>query len=109
MQTIDFSRLQKTAKSEVLLLSIFLMIGCASAGKDFPVEKVSEIQIEKTTQQEIRDQFGSSWRVGIKDGQNTWTYGKYKYKVIRDLHLITSQLQYHLGIQYDRFFSWRHS
>lgn len=84
MQTMNFSRLQRTAKLGILLFLICLMIGCASAGKNFPIEKVSEIEIGKTTQQEIWNQFGSPWRVGIEDGQNTWTYGKYKYRLIGD-------------------------
>ncbi len=69
-------------KTGMLLLAISLvMIGCATVGKDFPVEKVSGIQIKKTTQQEIRKVFGPPWRIGIEDGQNIWTYGKYRYKL----------------------------
>jgi hypothetical protein len=84
MQTTNFSMLQGLAKAGVLFFTICLMIGCATAGKDFPVEKVHGIQIGKTTQQEIRNQFGSPWRVGIEDGKNTWTYGKYKYRLFGD-------------------------
>ena len=25
--------------------------------------------------------FGEPWRVGIEDGQRTWTYGKYRYRL----------------------------
>ncbi len=84
MNSIKFSRFQALAKTGIGLLAIFLIMGCAAVGKDFPVEKVSGIQVGKTTQQEILLQFGSPWRVGIEDGRTTWTYGKYKYRLIGD-------------------------
>jgi len=64
----------------VAVILMLLSAGCATVGRDFPAERVSEIQIGKTTQNEIRAMFGSPWRVGIEDGQRTWTYGKYRYK-----------------------------
>jgi len=54
---------------------------CATAGRDFPTAKVSDIQIGKTTQAEIEAMFGKPWRTGIEDGLRTWTYGKYRYSV----------------------------
>jgi hypothetical protein len=66
----------------LLCLSALLILfssGCATVGQDFPVTKVSEIEIGKTTQNEIRAMFGSPWRIGIEDGQRTWTYGNYSY------------------------------
>ena len=71
-------------KSIAILLSLSAMLilftsGCATVGKDFSVTEVSEIEIGSTTQNEIRAMFGSPWRVGIEDGQRTWTYGKYSY------------------------------
>jgi len=63
--------------------AVFVLLsgGCATVGQDFPVSQVSNIQIGKTTQDDIRVMFGSPWRVGIEDGLKTWTYGKYKYTV----------------------------
>jgi hypothetical protein len=58
---------------------VLFAAGCASAGRDFPVARVSDIHIGETTQGDIREMFGSPWRVGIEDGQRTWTYGKYRY------------------------------
>ena len=84
MNSIKFSKSRGLTKTGIMLLAIFLIIGCVTVGKDFPVEKVSGIQIGKTTQQDIRLQFGSPWRVGIEDGRTTWTYGKYKYRLIGD-------------------------
>lgn len=65
------------------LLAMFVLFsaGCATVGRDFSVSKVSEIRIGETTQDDIRAMFGSPWRVGIEDGQRTWTYGKYRYRL----------------------------
>jgi hypothetical protein len=74
---------QRTQLHAVLLVlaSMFLLFssGCATVGQDFPVTRVTDIEIGKTTQQDIRSMFGSPWRVGIEDGQRTWTYGNYTY------------------------------
>jgi outer membrane protein assembly factor BamE (lipoprotein component of BamABCDE complex) len=64
------------------VLFLIFSTGCATVGQDFPVLRVSEIQVGTTTQDEIRAMFGSPWRVGIEDGQRTWTYGKYRYGFI---------------------------
>ena len=72
----------------ILLVMAFLFLfaaaltssGCATVGRDFPDYRVKEIQINQTTQSEIRTMFGSPWRVGIEDGQRTWTYGRYRYQ-----------------------------
>ncbi len=66
-----------------ILLTAFFQFasGCANVGKDFPTDRVSKIQIGETTQSDIRSMFGSPWRTGAKDGQLTWTYGKYQYRL----------------------------
>jgi len=56
-----------------------LVSACATVGRDFPSDRVSQIEIGKTTQADIEKMFGPPWRTGIEDGQPTWTYGKYKY------------------------------
>lgn len=61
------------------LLSMLFSAGCATVGQDFPVLQVTKIQVGTTTRDEIRSLFGSPWRVGIEDGQKTWTYGQYRY------------------------------
>jgi hypothetical protein len=69
----------------VLIALMALFLGaCATVGHDFPVDRVPEIRIGETTQAEIRAMFGPPWRVGIEDGQPTWTYGKYRYKLFSD-------------------------
>ncbi len=67
----------------IFLLTVLLAaIGCANMGREFPDHRVPDIQIGVTTQDDLRDMFGSPWRVGIEDGKTTWTYGKYQYRLI---------------------------
>lgn len=53
--------------------------GCATIGRQFPVEQVQHLEIGKTTQAEVQLMFGTPWRTGLEDGKLTWTYGHYKY------------------------------
>lgn len=60
--------------------------GCAAyVGRPFPVAAVKQIEIGKTTREDIRRQFGQPWRTGIEDGRKTWTYGQYSRTLTRDL------------------------
>ncbi|HUT23067.1 MAG TPA: outer membrane protein assembly factor BamE, partial [Sumerlaeia bacterium] len=69
------------APAAILMAALMLIsAGCATVGRDFPVARVSDIRMGETTQNEVRAMFGSPWRVGIEDGQRTWTYGKYRYR-----------------------------
>lgn len=77
-------KIANTAGLLLLIFTLLLLTGCATVGKDFPVDRVSGIQIGKTTQLDVLKKFGHPWRVGIEDGQNTWTYGKYRYKLFGD-------------------------
>ena len=62
------------------------VIGCThSMGRPFPVKQVRLIEINKTTQAEIRQMFGDPWRTGLEDGKRTWTYGEYSMQMTRDL------------------------
>ena len=72
------------------LLFVFISVtlissaGCATVGHEFPVEQVKMIQIDKTTKEEIRNMFGEPWRIGLEDGQETWSYGKYQYTMFSE-------------------------
>jgi hypothetical protein len=66
------------AAAVVLLAVVLLAGGCASIGSEFPAERVSEIEIGRTTRPEIVEMFGNPWRTGIEDGQVKWTYGRYR-------------------------------
>jgi len=68
----------------VPMLLMLAFSGCFTVGHDFPAAQVSAIKIGKTTQEEIRSMFGPPWRMGIEDGQRTWTYGKYQYSAFSE-------------------------
>ena len=55
--------------------------GCATIGRQFPVEMVPRLEIGKTTRTEVQQMFGTPWRTGLEDGKLTWTYGHYKYSM----------------------------
>jgi outer membrane protein assembly factor BamE (lipoprotein component of BamABCDE complex) len=67
-----------------LLLGIimFTLCSCATVGKDFSGDSVSQIRIGKTTKADVRVIFGNPWRTGLEDGKETWTYGHYRYQLI---------------------------
>ncbi len=77
---------RRVALASILLGVTALLLFCASCvsvGREFPVSEVSGIRIGETTRAEIRAMFGSPWRVGLDDGQPTWTYGRYRYRLFR--------------------------
>lgn len=63
-----------------LLVTLLLAASCATAGRNFPESAVKEIAIGTTTREEVRSIFGPPWRTGLEDGQETWTYGHYRYR-----------------------------
>ncbi len=62
----------------VVLLSL---MSCASVGRDFSSAKVTLIKIGQTDKSDLVEMFGSPWRTGIEDGRETWTYGRYTYRL----------------------------
>ena len=74
-----------------LLAALSLPVtGCAPdfAGRPFPTQKVRQIELNKTTQAEVRQMFGPPWRTGLDDGKRTWTYGEYSTSFSRDLKIL---------------------
>lgn len=70
----------------MLIVLSLPLTGCMpSMGQPFPVTKVRQIEIDKTTRTEIRQMFGDPWRTGLENGKRTWTYGEYSMKTTRDL------------------------
>ena len=63
-------------------LLALVLAACLTVGREFPVDRVGEIAIGKTTRDEIHRMFGEPWRTGLEDGRRTWTYGHYRYKLI---------------------------
>ncbi len=74
----------------MLLAALSLPVsGCSlSTGRPFPVQKVRQIELNKTTKEEIRQMFGEPWRTGLDDGKRTWTYGEYSTTYTRDLKIL---------------------
>lgn len=62
-------------------LAVSLLSACATAGREFPESEVPKIRIGQTTQAQIRSMFGPPWRTGLENGQETWTYGRYRYSL----------------------------
>lgn len=69
--------------STALCIFVFLLFlaGCITVGKSFPVDPVRGIKIGQTTKQDALALFGKPWRTGIEDGDETWTYGHYQYRL----------------------------
>ncbi|HNR14335.1 MAG TPA: outer membrane protein assembly factor BamE [Thermodesulfobacteriota bacterium] len=65
----------------IVALTLLSATGCITIGEQFPIYKIPDIKIGTTSQSQIRNMFGSPWRVGNEDGQETWTYGKYRYQL----------------------------
>ncbi len=80
-------RILRPLTTLMLLVAVALpFTGCMpTVGKTFPYYKVRDIEVEKTTQAEIRQMFGEPWRTGLENGQRTWTYGEYGVNISRDL------------------------
>ena len=71
---------RRSSLGAVLALALGLA-GCLTVGRDFPADKVGQIQIGRTTRDDVHRMFGEPWRTGIEDGRRTWTYGRYRYKL----------------------------
>ncbi|MAE70432.1 MAG: hypothetical protein CME06_08200 [Gemmatimonadetes bacterium] len=63
------------------LLPVFVVFGCVRVGRDFPATDVPDIEIGETTRADVRVMFGEPWRTGIENGDPTWTFGRYEYKL----------------------------
>lgn len=63
-------------------LALVAFTACAQVGKPFPEQNVLAIKKGVTTKEEVTRLFGDPWRTGYEDGEQTWTYGNYKYDVL---------------------------
>ncbi len=84
MRTNCFRNFYPLLSVTLALILLTAVAGCFTVGHDFPMDQVGAIKIGKTTQDDIRAMFGSPWRVGMEDGQRTWTYGKYVYSAFSE-------------------------
>jgi hypothetical protein len=69
------------------------VVSCATIGRPFPPEQVQQIRLGQTTKTQLLGYFGLPYRRGIEDGDSTWTYVHYKYRLFgeklrtRDLYV----------------------
>jgi outer membrane protein assembly factor BamE (lipoprotein component of BamABCDE complex) len=54
---------------------------CVTMGRPFDAAHVKNLQIGKTTQDDVQKVFGAPFRTGIDDGDPTWTYVDYHFGV----------------------------
>jgi len=73
--------MQRLLGTWMVLACLTIHSGCATVGQSFNVDAVPRIEIGKTTMEDVRRLFGTPWRTGVEDGDTTWTYGHYKYKL----------------------------
>ncbi|MCA9727693.1 MAG: hypothetical protein KC729_08415 [Candidatus Eisenbacteria bacterium] len=66
-------------------------VGCATVGHSFSADRVPRIVIGETTKSDVRLMFGEPYRRGIDDGDSTWTYVHYKFKLFGE-HMKTRDL-----------------
>lgn len=59
-----------------------VLMGCATIGKDFDSTSLSWLKAGETAKKDVLEKLGDPFRVGMDSGDQTWTYGFYKYRVI---------------------------
>lgn len=77
--------------SWLVLALLASTIGCATVGHEFSPDRVPQITIGQTTKSDMRLMFGEPYRRGIDDGDSTWTYVHYKFRLFGE-HMKTRDL-----------------
>jgi len=63
------------------------LAGCITVGRPFRLGKgAPDIQVGKTTRDDVRKMFGDPARTGLDDGDETWTYMDYKISLFANNH-----------------------
>jgi outer membrane protein assembly factor BamE (lipoprotein component of BamABCDE complex) len=71
-------------KKLILILGLgFLAAGCATIGTRFDSDVTQKIKAGVTTQADLKALLGEPNRVGVDDGDVTWTYLYYKLGLFR--------------------------
>lgn len=68
--------------SLVFMILLFSIASCATVGREFPVDAVNKIRLGETSKEDIDKILGPPWRIGLDDGDRTWTYGYYQYRML---------------------------
>lgn len=70
-----------------------LIAGCATVGHPFSPLRVPQIENGRTTKADLRIMFGEPYRRGIDNGDSTWTYVHYKFRLFGN-HLQSRDLYF---------------
>ena len=71
-------------KLPAVALAVALPLSCATVGRNFDSTQLSWLKNGDTTKANVLDKLGQPFRVGIDEGEPSWTYGYYKYRLIGD-------------------------
>jgi len=69
-----------------LIIPLFLLTGCITVGKAFPIAPLKGITLNNTNKYEIAERFGKPYRMGLSNGKLTWTYIHYRYELIGETY-----------------------
>ena len=65
----------------MFLATAACLTACVTIGEAFPSQSVPSFALGKATQADIQKTYGSPFRTGVEDGDVTWTYVHYKFRV----------------------------
>ncbi len=68
----------------VVPVALALAAACAHVGSNFDATGLSWLKEGETTKAQAMEKLGPPWRVGSDQGDPTWTYGYYEYRVFGD-------------------------
>ena len=71
----------KTTRLLIVIATGAVLAGCATMGKDFDSTSLSWLKAGETAKKDVLAKLGEPFRVGMDSGDQTWTYGFYKYRV----------------------------
>lgn len=71
----------RAAYAALLAAMLLPVSGCLNIGADFPAARVMEIQVGKSTINDVQAMFGPPFRVGSESGTKTWSYVKGRYNL----------------------------
>jgi len=67
--------------ASLIFIGCFHSTGTGEYGRDFPIERASELKKGETTKQRVRVMFGLPFTTTVADSGETWTYSYSKSKI----------------------------
>lgn len=85
---MDKRNMKNFTKTPVIMLALasalILLAACATMGSPFRFAGAESVEVGKTSKSEVLSLYGKPFRVGVENGDATWTYGYYRYKLFGD-------------------------